>query len=218
MKRWISLIALTASALLGVHPSTASALSSAGPAEVVDANGQVLTSGTSETQFTLRLPEGAECQGDSQDGGYRVQSFFVPPTFDPGSLTYGFDAPDGEGNQPLWDIFTNPYMQGLTGVAREKGGPGAIANTPMFSFAVYAPRLDLIPSGRYRVGLACTLDKKTTRYWSTEMRVMTEANAIAWRVVTPAAGAKKSGDFPLLVLLVPAALLGGVVVWRRRSS
>lgn len=225
MIRWAIRIVLATGALMSATALPAHALSSSGEAIVVDANGQPLARGATSTEFTLELPKGAECQGDSQDGNYRIQSFFVPLRFDPSKLTYHYDAPDGEGNQPLWDTFTNPYMQGLTGVAKDKGGPGPIANTPMFSFSVYTPRLDLIPSGTYRTGLACTLRNKTTRYWDTEVRVKTDASKpaaqqITWTVSRTMATTKVARPNLLIGALGVAFVGGGVFVSRarRRSS
>ena len=201
--------------------SPASALAAAGEAAVVDATGNAIGRGATDTQFTLKVPKGAACQGDSKDGGYRVQSFLVPDRYDPGALAYNSVAPEGDGNWPLFDIFTNPYVQAQTGVAEHKGGAGPIVNTPLFSFAVFLPRLDLLASGAYHVGLACTRYNQTKRYWATDMRIVVRPGAaqkITWRVIRPAAAASRgSSALPMAGALIGLGLVGVAVAAVRRG-
>jgi len=49
--------------------------------------------GNSSTSFTLRLPSGAACGGDSAHDGYRVQSYIVPSGIDPSTLTFNSSGP-----------------------------------------------------------------------------------------------------------------------------
>ncbi|MBA2608264.1 MAG: hypothetical protein H0U92_04970 [Actinobacteria bacterium] len=211
----LALLISTASAL------PAFALAPAGSAVVVDATGNALRSGVSDTQFTLQLPKGAACQGDSKDGGYRVQSFMVPARYEPGALSYNSVAPEGEGNWSLFDVFTNPYVQAQTGVAEEKGDAGPIVNTPLFSLAVYLPRLDLLASGSYHVGLACTRYNQTKRFWATDVRISAQpaaAEKITWRVLdpAPAIGGGSAPVVPIGAAVVTVAVVAASVTLGRR--
>jgi hypothetical protein len=47
-------------------------------ATIESASGTALTSGGSTTQFTLGLPAGAACTGDTATGGYHIYSYLVP--------------------------------------------------------------------------------------------------------------------------------------------
>jgi hypothetical protein len=81
------LLSATAFVVLGfaaLTASSAAAAPAAGTAEVVtpqdgtSSAGKTLANGSGKTRFSLKLPAGAACSGDSTNGGYRVQSFMVP--------------------------------------------------------------------------------------------------------------------------------------------
>src|SRR5262245_64190200 len=91
----------------------ASAAASAGTATMVSPfdgspqAGQPLDEGGSATAFSLLLPTGAACTGDSSNSDYRVQSYFVPASVSPSSLTFDFSGPIPNGlganiRQPLY--------------------------------------------------------------------------------------------------------------------
>src|SRR5580700_476338 len=52
-----------------------------------------LSSGGSSTPFTLSLPSGASCTGDSQNGNYHVYSYLVQQGVSPGSITINSGLP-----------------------------------------------------------------------------------------------------------------------------
>jgi hypothetical protein len=122
--------------------------------------GADLSSGTSDTTFTLRLPAGASCGGDSANDGYRVQSYMVPASVDPSTLTFDASGPVpntlGAGfRQPLYDTTGSPYVDAQTANAAAPPGPGPIINIPDFNYgAVFVP--GNIPAGAYNLGIACT--------------------------------------------------------------
>lgn len=217
------LACLLAAAAFGacLTASSAAALDSSGPARVVDADGRPLRSGNASTAFTIALPDGAECQGDSRDGGYRVESFLLPLRHDPAAMQWGELAPTAPGSWALYDTMTNPYVHRLTAVATEKGGPGAIANTGMFSFAPFLDAPEVLASGRYHVGLACSRLSDTTRFWSTEMRVDVDASRaeeserVRWSVAFPSESADSSKSSAIGAAAVAGVLAAGVFVRRR---
>ncbi|HVV38283.1 MAG TPA: hypothetical protein VHC63_16870 [Acidimicrobiales bacterium] len=170
-------------ALLGLG-SAAQAATDGGGSTVVSPNspsdpnaGQPLGSGGSATQFTLKLPSGAACSGDTATGGYHVQSYMVPSTVGPATVTYDAQGPSpqafgsgGSFRMPLW-IATqqSPYVNAATNL-----NDGFIINIPSFDFTPYSP--GDIPAGTYNVGIACTdshnvLDK----FWNTQMTFTTSA-------------------------------------------
>ncbi|MEO7570866.1 MAG: hypothetical protein ABIX10_00360 [Acidimicrobiales bacterium] len=123
--------------------------------------GAPLNSGNSGTTFTLRLPAGAACGGDSANDGYRVQSYMVPVSVDPGSLTFNLSGPipaavGASFRQPLFDTTGTPYTNAQTANATTPPGPGPIVNIPDFNYGtVFVP--GNIPAGQYNLGIACTL-------------------------------------------------------------
>ncbi|MDP1792900.1 MAG: hypothetical protein Q8K63_02080, partial [Acidimicrobiales bacterium] len=180
-----------------VYTPAAAALDASGAAVIVDEAGEPLMSGTTRDVFTIELPEGAECQGDSQDGGYRVESFLLPVRHNPGDMKWGELAPTAQGSFALYDTATNPYVHQLTGVATDRGGPGLITNTAQFSFGVFLDAPELLASGRYFTGLACSRLDDTTRYWATEVRIDVDTTrpadeVVRWEVLTPVATKRES--------------------------
>lgn len=161
--------------------------------------GQPIASGTSATEFTFTLPDGAACTGDSANDGYRVQSYMVPAAVDPASLQFNFDGPIPTGtgasfSQPLYDVGTSAYLNGQTANATNPGGPGPVVNVPAFSFAVWAP--GDIGAGTYNVGIACTLGPASTtqndKFWNATMTIAVAAAGgpaqITWVAASPPTG------------------------------
>lgn len=177
-------IGLAASAALFLNSAAAySSGPGGGKATVKGSTGaaEVLT-GTSTTPFTLVLPTGAACPGDSAADGYRVQTYMVPVSVDIFSLTFGSNGPlpaglGAEFRQPLFSTQSSPYVNKQTTNADTPGGPGFIVNIPEFSFAVFGPG-DL-PAGRYSLGVACSLGPASATQlksvWNAEMDITVAA-------------------------------------------
>jgi hypothetical protein len=193
----------------------------AGSVTVVDLDGEPLDHGASQTPFTLALPSGAACPGDSANGGYRIQSFVVPDGTDPGHLTYESTKPAGEGLWALYAVTSDPFVQGLTAVSLEPDDPGLIDGLPALDFAVFPP--GTLAEGVNHVGIACTLFNETVLYWDTEI-VLTNTPAdtpaqLTWAVGGAPAGTSSSSSRPLrfvLAVLVLVVIVGAVVLNRRR--
>jgi hypothetical protein len=179
--------------VVGLSPSGlphASAVPVAGQAEVVTPSdapnpNQPLAAGGSATTFSLRLPLGAACTGDSALGGFRVQSYIVPASVDPAALTFDTSGPVPTGlgasfKQPLFDAAGNGYVSAQTANATVEGGPGPVVNVPGFRLGppdVFVP--GDIPAGTYNVGIACTKGGASAtqldKFWNTQLAVVTAA-------------------------------------------
>lgn len=205
--------------VVAVRP--AGAVSRSGAAEIVDHADSThrIEAGGSSTTFSLHLPSGASCPGDSTDGNYRVESFIVPTSYDPGALKYYGSEPIGDGTHPLYQISSNPYEGEKTARATNRGGPGPIVNIPPFNFAVFPP--GMLKPGHYYVGLACTLFNVTKRYWSTTIEI-TSASAdqpaqLHWRALAykPNKSGSPVGTLATAALVIAAAVIGVRYLARR---
>lgn len=174
------------------HTRAASATGErAGEATIVSTDElRPLTGGDGETPFTIFLPQGAACPGDSTQEQYRVQGFLAPGDVDPGTLIYKGMRPRAEGAWALYETSSRTFMNAATDMASDPGGEGRILGLPPFSFAVFDP--GMVAPGRYHIGIACSLWTETERYWSTMIDVEADDQDVAgisWTVVDPPDGA-----------------------------
>lgn len=191
----------------------------AGDVVVVDSNdgSQALTHGKSETEFSLRLPQGAACPGDSANDQWRFQSFMIPAADALGTLHYNVGGPDGPGQYPLFQVSTSPMVDGLTNQNTRPGEPGVIPAIPPLSFGAFPP--GLLPSGTYRIGIACTLSRQTAMYWDTEVVITSSASdrpsQFVWRLpdVPESVNASNSGSSSWLLLVGVSALGVVALAW-----
>ena len=189
-----------------------------------------IESGGSAEAFSLRLPTGAACPGDSANDGYRVQSYMVPVAVDPSTLEYDVSGPVpnsfGDGTsfrQPLYDVSTSPFIHAQTTDAATSGAPGFIVNIPSFSYAVYRP--GELPPGPYAIGIACTLANRTVRHWGVEVEVADapddEPAGVRWARAGGSGGAAGSGwrNRSAAVATASVAMAAGIalVTTRRRG-
>ncbi len=177
----------------------------------VDDPSTTLVEGDSNTVFTLRLPDGASCPGDSAHDDWRVNSFIVPATDDPGALRYGVIWPEGDGRYALYGADTRPYSLVLTGQNATAGLPGRIVAPPPFTLGVFPA--GTLTADRYRIGLACTYFRETAIYWDTELVMSDDPDIqpgeLRWRLAdapdTAGAGSDSGGTgsigaFPLVIV------------------
>jgi len=192
----------------------------AGVASPPSKGGSGLSTGGSSTAFQLKLPSGSACTADSAHGSYRVQSYMVPGTDDPATLTFRSQGPVGAGRRPLYDIQTSAYANAQTANAEPEGGPGLIVNVPLFSFAVFTPR-DVTP-GSYNLGIACTHNGQVDRFWNARMTMSRNDSdqpaGLTWKVEGGAEAPSSTGS-RRLVVAAGAALAGaaGILLFRRRG-
>ncbi len=138
--------------------------------------GAAFTSGDSATAFTIRLPVGAACNGDSNEG-FRVAGFMVSQAVTLGTLTWNSFGPTpfttGSATNtrvPLFDVGGTPY-NAFPANAATVGGPGEIINIPDFDFDQFTP--GQIPAGVYKIGVACINSNAMQEYWDTLITVTT---------------------------------------------
>mgnify|MGYP003117744228 CR=1 FL=1 len=194
-----------------------------GDAHVVGAASMsAVSGGGSDEDFSIVLPEGASCPGDSISGDWRISSFMVPAADDPASFTYSSTKPEGDGRLPLYQLDTRSFVAGFTAQSEEPGGPGPIVDLPSFTFRLFPP--GRIEPGAYRIGLACTLYNETYRYWDTEIELVADPSdqpaQLRWSVVG-APQSPRDGVGPWVAVAVAGAvgaLAFGVLVSGRRRS
>jgi hypothetical protein len=194
-----------------------------GDVQIVDPvrRGTELQRGGSSTEFTLEPPAASQCPGDSEHDSWRVQTFMVPADVDPGTLVYVI-GPNGEGQYPVFDKFTEPYVDRLTIANDSAGLPARIDALPPMNFAVFPP--GLLPDGTYRIGIACSYFSATANYWDTQIIITSspddEPAQFVWRLAgAPATVPDSDSDQKSRLWLVPVlagvAGLGGWFVWNR---
>ncbi len=194
-----------------------------GSVVVTDPNGLAISGGASATLYSLDLPDGASCPGDSASQNWYVQGFLIPAADDPGAIEYGVIGPEGS-QFPLFAFDTKPYAHQLTQVSSVVGGPGVIPAVPPLTFGVFEP--GYIPPGAYRIGIACTFYRQTARYWDTEIVIEADPAdtpaGLRFTVTDAPDGAPRLGGgrgwstwFVLAGALGAAALLVAVVGARR---
>jgi hypothetical protein len=168
--------------------------------------------GTSSTSFTVLPPSAATCPGDAV-AGYRLNSFIVPITKDPATLTYDVNGPTTNGSDNIYPLVSttgSPFAMATSlGV-----GNGLITGIPTFNWSAFVGAL---PAGDYVVGIACTLATagvvNTVTYFSTAITLTSD---LSYSPVTPP---EQVPEVPLNVLLpisAAAILGGGFVIARKR--
>ncbi len=193
-------------------------------AAVVDADGERISGGHRQTEFTFQLEGRPECPGDSFFDNWRVQSYMVPVAVAAAEVTYDGLGPTPYGyetyesfRQPLYGVDSNPFAGMATATPEREGEPGQIIDVPMFDFAVYGP--GDVPAGRYRIGLACTLLNEVERVWDTEIEITAgpaDDPPLQWEVVGAEAEAESQvGPMTLVAFGGVAAVVGGLLFFGR---
>lgn len=233
----VSVIAPTAAPVAAATPGNAQVITPIG--EDAADGGKLLDSGDSSTEFSLLLPDGAACTGDSASQDYRIYSYLVGGDIDPTTLEFvgsagpqpeAYGAPLSGFRQPLYDVFGSPYNAAQTANAEDENGPGMIINIPAFSFAVFESTTNL-PLGEYNAGIVCWgpgKDGKLDKYWNVPITVEADASdegpvGIRWTAdqtasrsttvsldVVPDAQAEEGEEVTLTATVTPAAAVGDV--------
>lgn len=192
----VATAALTAVWLAAYAATALAAGTSAGMATVVnpDNTSAAVTGGGSQTWWTLKLPTGAACSGDTAGTAYHVYGYVVSATSDPdpGTLTFNSDGPVGTGTVfPLYDASASPYVNSATEITT-----GKVINVPAFSWSLFSvdgrtttgnPDGTLVlPLGTYNVGVACAHANGTgDTFWNVQMTFVAaagDANGATWSV------------------------------------
>jgi hypothetical protein len=207
-----------AAGVLALFAAPAAMATETAPATITKPDGVTpLNSGGSATDWTIALPVGAHCTGDTATGGYLVYSYIT--SADPSTLTFSGTGPSS--GEELLTTGGTPYGAQSTAITT-----GAIAQTPTLNYQFFNVNgaggdYELTP-GTYNLGIACaTKTGALDQYWNVQ-EVFTangsDPNGETWSVV-PATQVPES---PLAVALPIGALLilgaGFVVARRRRRS
>ncbi len=183
-----------------------------------------LDRGDGNTAFQVRLPEGASCPGDSFHDQWRLQSFMVPLDADVTTLAYGVIGPEGTDQHALFgaDFAASSFANILLPANAVAGQPGRIEAPEAFSFAVVAG--ESLPTGTYRIGLACTYFRATDKYWDAEVIVTESADAdpdqFRWRLAGAPEVAPEPADDGMgawLGLIAAGAVAAVALVLYRRN-
>jgi len=196
--------------------ASASASTLGGTATIANpSNSQPLASGGSTTLFTVTLPQGAACSGDTANNGYHVYSYLVPKGTTITSLTFVGQPSQGYG---LFDSGGNYY--GPQNTAITTGQIVSIPNNFEWAPLVTGGVLTVAQlSGVWEAGLACANSSGTlTDYWNTEVTFTasgSDPNGFTWAAVP---GVPSLTPEASLAVVLPAAALAvlGVGLWRNR--
>jgi hypothetical protein len=96
-----------------------------------------ITNARSATEFSLQLPAGAACPGDSLHDQWRWQTFIIPVADDPGAIVYEVQGPSGPGQWPLFDTKTHPLVDEIVRANAAPDLPGVVPVLDALSFAVF---------------------------------------------------------------------------------
>ena len=232
--RWPALVVTLLSAVVGAITLLVTSVAWSAPASALDRragdavvvaatdHSKELSGGDSSTEFSLRLPDGASCPGDSANDDYRIDSFLVPAADDPGSLTYSSIGPAGPGQIALYRTDTNQFVSALTQMNDRPDQPGLIPEVPALTFSVYGP--GDVAAGSDRLGISCTLGPETIRYWDVPIELTVDPSSsstpIRWTVTNPPASSS-NGTGPAMwlgLVALGACVVGATFFLRRRSA
>jgi hypothetical protein len=161
-----------AQAQVGPTVPASDVLGDLGDVVLVGTDGDVLESGDGSTPFSVRLPVGSTCPGDSANDQWRLNTFLIPAEDDPLEVQFGSTGPEPPwtGSYPLFSFDGNMPVA-LTMLRRNPspGSPGLIEALPLVSLTMVAQ--DFSKGGLFRLGVACTYFAQTTQYWDTEIEL-----------------------------------------------
>ena len=193
---------------------------SAGNAVVAEPNSTApLADGGSLTPFSLILPKGARCPGDTASKSFHVDSYVLPERVKPPDVHFRGGWP--YGYEPLEAFVGAPFF-----AINTERNTGRVLGLPVFSWNRYA-RLSLVDPGVYNIGIMCSdRNDNPTTYWNTRVRFQTDATdphhlrwvAIGSTATTTASGGTSGPAVVAIVLVVAVALVGVVLVARRRAA
>lgn len=194
LKRLVSAgaVAALAASIVPLFTATpAGAATMPGESTVTTPSGAALSSGNSLTKFTLDLPTGAECSGDTANSQppYLVQSYLISADVDP-STELSFDSngpvvPAGSFGSSLVDTGGEFYVSELTAPATPPSVTGPVINIPTFTYEFFPA--GYIPAGAYNVGIACSVAGAVDKYWNVQKTFVTDTTnggpaQVSWSV------------------------------------
>jgi hypothetical protein len=214
-----------ASALALAAPAGATTPTFEGPATLFNNSTGRPDSGGSADLFTVNLPAGAACPGDTTTGGYLIDTYLVPQSTAVTSLTFSGGFPSS--GYSLYNSTNNHAFN----AANTNTGTGQIAGIPQtlqflnqvnHSHPTIATLLAV--SGVWEAGIACELSGALTYYWNTQVTFtgsQTDAGGFTWTDVPGAPTPPPSTPevpYTLALPVLAAGIAGGSVLVRRRRG
>lgn len=208
-----------------VSAQTDAGVNDAGDVVVTEAANvnRAMAAGDSTSAFSLRLPEGASCPGDSANDDWRVNTFLVPAETNLDTLTYRALRPDGEAYRSLRYLDGDIFVMEMTSANPGPGQPGLITPIPPLTMAYY--EAGSLAPGPYKLGIACTdAVGAVQRYWdnAVELTLAPEVDpgGLRWSVIKTSTLAQpestSSSSTTWVALLLALVVTGGAVLIRRR--
>jgi hypothetical protein len=117
----------------------------------------------------------------------------------------------------MYDIFTEPVIEGLLVRNEAAGSPANMNALPGMNFGVFVPK-GTLAEGTYKVGIACTWFGATGKYWDTEIVITSsptdEPAGLTWRLasaseVAPASSGDESG-VPWIYIAIGVAAVAAI--------
>jgi hypothetical protein len=219
----VGLSALIASTGAGMLDAAIDGATDGGDAVVVQPNAVLreLSGGGSATSYSLRLPEGASCPGDTRNDQWAFQTFMIPADADPSSLEFSMSGPTGPFQYALYQEGTQPLTDAILVPNDGPGMPGLIPPIPPLTFSVLPPGE---VEGTFRIGVACTFLRDLSTYWDATIVIEADADdepgQFTWRTEGSAATptSDESSSLPLAAVAVGAGVLVvSALALRRRS-
>jgi len=199
-----------------------------GPAIITDAAHAPLNSGGSQTTFSITLPTGAACSGDTATSRYHVYGYIVPSSQDVGALTWDANGPVLPAGEPvgtpggdfysLYNTDTSPYAGNATAITTGQVVQPGQMNYAFFNTDGSGGLIPLPVPGTYNVGVACVTPAGTTdNYWNVQESFVANSgdpNGEVWSVVP----GNVVPESPLTVALpiTAIAIIGAGVFFARR--
>jgi hypothetical protein len=211
------LLAVVAWALpLGATPA-ASAAPATRAAEILRPNGSArLKTGGSGTPFAFALPQGAACPGDTAHKFFLLDSYVLPATTNPGTVSFRGGVP--KQGTDLVAVDGEPYE-----AVNTAENTGAIPGLPTFSWAAYAHHLNILGAKTFNFGIMCANRYgAATTYWNAEVAFTassTDPGGFTWTVIgVPKATSGGTSVATVAGVAIGVAAVGGVLalVWSRR--
>jgi hypothetical protein len=219
----IAAVSVSIAGLAGDAEAAPAAATDGGDVVVVQSNavGRELEEGGSATPYSLRLPDGASCPGDTRNDEWAFQSFMVPSDVDLSTLEFSVAGPTGPRQYALYEESTQPLTDQILVPNEQPGLPGRIPAIPPLTFSIFPPGE---VEGTYRIGIACTYLREPSIYWDTTIVVEADAadepGGFTWRTDGTSAPTSSgdSSSFPLVAVVVGVgALVIAVLAIRRRT-
>jgi len=203
---------------LGATAASASTLD--GTATITNPSLTPLTSGGSTTVFSVALPAGAACTGDTATDGYHVYSYLVPQGTSITGITFTTHPSTGLGLVNNTGVYYGPVNTAIN--------TGQIISIPtnfewaplLTDGATLSSLLAGGTSGVWDAGLACANSSGVlTDYWNTVVTFTasgSDPNGFVWSTGPPAS----TPEVPVAALLpvLGVGILGSAVWFSRRRS